>query len=273
MQLKAWVEITRPFNGIMGALAVLVGFFVSLNNFLINGSLILGLLSVFFILSAGMMVNDFFDRFIDKKKKPRKPIPSERISAKHALYGSFVLFFVGIILSVWADIAAGLIALVNSFLLVIYSKEFSKKPLVGNVIVAFLVGSSFVFGAAVAGNVFSMTVFVLAILAFLSTLAREVFKDCEDIEADKGERKTLPITIGEDKSSNLAGFLTMLSVLLSPVPFLIGLNWFYLAVVVVADAYFLWIIRQGLKKEYGFCSRHMKYAQALVLIGFLAGIL
>jgi len=61
------------------------------------------------------------------------------------------------------------------------------------------VGSTFLFGGAAVGR--PEAVVVLALLAGLSTFAREVIKDVEDVVGDREEGlHTLPVAIGERRS-------------------------------------------------------------------------
>ncbi|WP_169333441.1 UbiA family prenyltransferase, partial [Natronococcus jeotgali] len=95
-------------------------------------------------------------------------------------------------------------------------------PGIGNALVAYLVGSTFLFGAAAVGQLIGAVV-ILFLLSALSTGAREIIKDVEDIRGDRQEGlNTLPIAIGERRALFIAATLLVVVVLTSPVPYLLG---------------------------------------------------
>ncbi len=96
----------------------------------------------------------------------------------------------------WAAIA---IAVINLLALLAYTEFFKGLPGVGNALVAYLVGSTFLFGGAAVGEI--GPAIVLAVLAATATLTREIIKDVEDIDGDRAEGlNTLPIAIGERRA-------------------------------------------------------------------------
>ena len=90
----------------------------------------------------------------------------------------------------------------------------------GNLLISYLGGSTFLFGAAAVGQL-SASVVVLFLLAALSTFAREVIKDVEDLAGDREEGlQTLPIMIGRRPALGLAVAVLTVAVAASPVPYL-----------------------------------------------------
>jgi geranylgeranylglycerol-phosphate geranylgeranyltransferase len=85
---------------------------------------------------------------------------------------------------------AVIIAEVNIIALLTYTQFFKGRPGVGNGVVAYLGGSTFLFGGAVVGHV-GATV-VLFFLAMLSTFAREVIKDIEALSSSATSVSGLP---------------------------------------------------------------------------------
>ena len=143
--MLSYLEILRPQNGVIGIFAVIVGaMLVGFNNYFF---IALACLSVFIILSAGNVINDYFDYEIDKINKKNRPIPSGRIKRNSALYYSIALFLIGIALAFYLNFNNFILALINSGLLILYSYKLKGQPLIGNVIVSWLVGSTFIFGS------------------------------------------------------------------------------------------------------------------------------
>ena len=90
--------------------------------------------------------------------------------------------------------------------------------------------------------------------------------------ADKGFRNTLPIVIGKGRATVSAAAFVMLAVIISPLPYMAGFfRELYLPVMVVADIYFLYILWKS--RDAGFCAKHMKIAQFIALLAFIAGLL
>lgn len=230
---------------------------------------------VFLVTGAGNAINDYFDIDIDRINKPQRPIPSGEIGLGTALYFSLALFFAGTFLAVSINLICGAIALVNSLLLIYYASTLKRTPLLGNIAVGYLTGSTFLFGGAVfyaSGGIGG--VFVLFLLATLATLAREIVKDIEDIKGDREDgARTLPIIIGKKKAAYVASLIGLVAVLASPIPYLQSLMSIrYLFLVGIADILFAVAVYYILiRDEPARSSRMFKMAMALALISFIAG--
>ena len=75
--------------------------------------------------------------------------------------------------------------------------------------ISFLTGLTFVFGGVIVGEILA-SIF-LGFYPFITTLAREIIKDMEDVEGDKMEgATTLPIISGMRTSSIIAAFFLIL---------------------------------------------------------------
>ena len=272
MNLSAWLDLIRPVNALMTGLGVAVGYFLASGGFPVDENLGLAMLSAMLIASGGMAINDYFDRFIDVKIKHWRPIPSGRIKSWHALLVSLALFGAGIYSSGLINTMCYWIAIIATVLLIVYSAYLARIPLLGNLTIALNTGLTFVYGeAAATGAVFSLNVTILFILAFMSTLAREIYKDIEDIAGDKGSRRTLPMVIGKLPSAIIASSAIILSVVASPVPFIMNtLNIKYLITVVIADFIFAYIAFASIVNNKVY-SKELKIAQLIGLIAFLVG--
>ena len=66
-----YITITRPVNGLMSVFAVYIATLVAGMPIYPEFSVILAMLSVFFINGGGMVINDYFDVEIDKINKPQ----------------------------------------------------------------------------------------------------------------------------------------------------------------------------------------------------------
>ena len=258
------MEVMRPGNCLMASVAALIGFLVA-DTSPEPLTVVLVALAVFAVTGAGNAVNDYFDREIDAVNRPGRPIPSGRISPESAHRWSIVLFGAGCILAFFINPLALAIAIFNSILLYFYARNLKVTPFAGNLAVGYLTGSTFLFGGA-AGSDVEITVF-LFLLASLATLSREIEKDIEDVAGDRTSgAKTLPIVIGEKKSSILAASFVIAAIGLS---YLAPLGRAYLAAVAVADLLFLAALASILKGEAPKAQKMLKAGMAAALAAFL----
>jgi geranylgeranylglycerol-phosphate geranylgeranyltransferase len=244
--VRGYVELTRPGNALLSALLTFIGAFVAQGATAVTIPVGAAVLATMFAVGAGNAINDYFDREIDRINDPERPIPRGAVEPAHALGFSVALFLGAILTALTLPWEAILIAGVNLIALVAYTELFKGLPGVGNLVVAYLGGSTFLFGAAAVGGL-DPVVFVLFGLASLSTATREIVKDVEDIEGDREEGlETLPLVIGERRALHVGTVLLVLAVLGSPVPFLeetFGIV--YLFAVTPALAFLLWGAREG----------------------------
>jgi len=292
-----YLEIIRPKNCLMAAFAVLIGSFLVLKMDLLEvwEPVAFAMGAAFLITGAGNAINDYFDVEADRLNRPDRPIPSETVSVRGALAFSIVLFIAGILLSAFTNFLTLGIAAFNSILLLFYSWSLQHKTFFGNFTVAYLTGSTFLFGGAAVGNIQLPLVFGL--LAGLVTVSREIFKDLEDIEGDKKtflkkssltKKRFMERFIVTDegviiKYKEKTGVITSIvslgiAIVLSPLPYSLGLMDFnYLLFVLPVDAVFAFCIVFSLaakkKEDFTRMRNAAKYGYFLGLLAFLAAIL
>jgi geranylgeranylglycerol-phosphate geranylgeranyltransferase len=270
--VRGFLELTRPGNAIAAGVLTFIGSFVatagSLPAVVPTGAAVA---ATVLATGAGNAINDYFDRDIDRINNPERAIPRGAVSPRGALVFSVVLFLaaVAIALALLPPLAIA-IAVINLLALVTYTEFFKGLPGVGNALVAYLGGSTFLFGGAAVGNV--QPTVVLFLLAALSTLAREIIKDVEDVAGDREEGlNTLPIAIGERRSLQVAAGLLAVALLASPVPYLLGtFGLAYLVVVVPADLIMLYAGYESFDDPTAGQS-HLKYGMFLAAVAFIVG--
>ena len=204
MKLTAVIQVIRPFNCLMASMATAIGYWVSLDHFLLSRPLALAMAAAFLVCGAGQAINDYFDRALDQKTKPRRPIPSGRIPARWVLGQALALFAAGNLLALQLKPVSSAISLAFTLLLIAYSWKLKKVKYVGNWVVAMGTAVTLVFGASLAGVYYP--VLFLAFSALLANLGRELTKDLEDLEGDKGHKTTLPMLIGKSRVKSLVLF-------------------------------------------------------------------
>lgn len=290
--MLAYVETLRPANSLMAAVAVIIGGLIVIKG--ISQDLMLAALAAFLITCAGNAINDYTDVESDRINRPKRPIPSGRVSARSVLAFSIILFAAGIAVSGLVNWVVFAIAVFNSLILVLYSFHLQNKLLIGNVAISYLVGSAFLFGGAAVDNVVLPA--LLGLLAGFSNIGREITKDLQDIEGDKaGFLKRLAkagtaiverfgIAGRKPKLKHKTRLLTMaalslaLAVTVSPAPYILGmLRLPYLIVLVptnLAFVYAIYLLARGRgRASYSRISKAIKLGMLLGLVAFLAGAL
>ena len=270
--LKGFLVAIRPLNCLMGSIASVIGGFVSAP--LLTLSLIyplsLASIAVFLIIGGGNSINDYFDVEIDKINRPNRPVPSGALTQLWILIYSAMLLSVGVVLAGAINFTCLAIAMVNSALLILYSWKFKRSALIGNVLIGYLTGSTFLFGGAAANAYFIPSILFLS--AMFAITSREVIKDVEDIRGDlQVGASTLPIKWGVRPSLLLAACFMFVAVVISPIPFLISaFGWAYLTIVVVADIILIYSIALSWTSPTK-ASTYIKYGMLAVLMAYIIG--
>jgi geranylgeranylglycerol-phosphate geranylgeranyltransferase len=279
MHLKAFFRLTRIEHSLFLALAVLVGEIVVTKEIALWPT-IFGVLSVFFIGLGSFALNDFMDYPTDKKNKRKdRPVVNGSISAWAAMVTAKVSFPLGVLFALLVNLNCFWIAVVFSILAVLYSYTLKKLLLLGNMFIAFSMAIPFIFGNYIVSNQISASIQVLASIAFLTGLGREIIKSIQDMAGDKKYgRWTLPIAVGKTISKYFAVLYILIAVVMSPIPFLLlpkfQDNWLYLGPVLVTDVILLWNVWSMVRlKELERVRKLTLLALGIGLVGFLLGAL
>jgi geranylgeranylglycerol-phosphate geranylgeranyltransferase len=269
MTAAGFIRITRPVNAVVAGIAAVVAYLVATGT-LVPGVFLL-LVIVCLITAAGNVMNDYFDAGIDAVNRPDRPIPSGQVSRRAAWWYAVLLFLAGIAASLFTPPLCIAFAIVNSLLLVFYAGRLKGIPLAGNITVAYLTGSMFLFGGAFAGYAGFVHLLPLAGISFLATMARELLKDAEDVEGDAaGGASTLPIRIGVRKTAYCAFAFILLSAAASIVPFwLWGVP--YLVMIGIVDLVLMAAAYRTLSCETPDCVRKSG-ASSLLKYGMFASL-
>ncbi len=267
--VRGIIEITRPINALAAGLLTGIGVFVAGGT--VGWPAGAAVLATILATAGGNTINDYVDRDIDRINAPDRPIPRGAMTPQAALSWSVLLFAAAIAVAVTLPVLAVVIATVNLLALVTYTSVFKGQPGAGNVLVGLLGGSTFPFGAAAVGHL-TVTIGVLFVLAALSTIARELIKDVEDLAGDREEGLyTLPMAIGRRRSLQLASVLLGLAIGASPLPYLLGtFGWPYLLAIVPA------LLLMGTASYVSYQTpargqRWLKYGMFMAIIAFVIG--
>ena len=232
--LGAYIELMRPKNLILAGATVPLGAYFALmeesSGFPVL-AVSLHVLAVVLFTGAGNAMNDIKDAAIERTAHPMRPLPSGRLTTGQAraftslLWGGSVFAHVGGLLVVDADVGiylpTALIYVLAVVLMVTYDHGPATKNrgLAGNAVVSLLVGAVILYGASSVGGFQRPVVWWIFGVVFLTNLAREMVKDCMDMEADEGSRHTLPMTYGKEKVRMAAYVVIMCALVCLYVPF------------------------------------------------------
>ncbi len=264
-KIKALFQVTRPLNAFSAGIATFIGGMIGGLEF----EIIIAVIATILGTGAGNSVNDFFDASIDAINNPERPIPSGRLSKRQVAFFSMILFSLAVFITLFLSMLAIIIGIVNLVLLIIYSSHLKGVPLIGNLAVGYLTGSTFLFGGVSVGG--GEKTLILFLLAALVTVSREIIKDIEDIEGDKKQgTNTLPQIIGEKKSLYISSFFMICGIILSPIPIAIGFNLLYLGFIIPTNILgvisLFYAINSPSKSQ-----KLLKIAMIIAIIGFLVG--
>jgi len=230
MDIRAYIELSRPLNLLVVSIAILLAAFMTKE---INYEVVYAIISVVLITSGGNGINDYFDFKIDRVNKPKRPIPSGKITKSGAYRFSMAMFILGIGISFLINIYCVIISLFASVLLYIYAKDLKNSGFPGNLTIAGLTGLAIIYAGISVSSIDRIA--YVAIFAFLINLGREIIKDVEDYEGDISQgARTLPIKYGIKKALYTSLVPLIMIILITPIPYYVGLySQYYMAIMII----------------------------------------
>ena len=241
-----WATLFRLGNNLTGVFGVFLGSIIALGDVpqgLLAHITILHASSVLFFMCSWNALNDIYDFEIDLVNRPDRPLPSGRISLNHAKTATAITMISSILsiaLCYWLisgsnpvegfevsdwypSLAIWIIALI---LLISYEFPFGlrlkDKGLPGNISISISVGLVVVFGASAVFEPFSEKAWSLFFVGIFYNTSREIIKDVQDMEGDKG-RNTLAMRIGSENARTVAWMMSILALASVLLPFAIGI--------------------------------------------------
>lgn len=189
------------------------------------------ILSTILIAAAGYIINDVMDQETDNDNKPGQVVIGKSISEAMAYNLYFALNVTGVGIGFYLSNTiqkptfAGIFIIIVT-LLYLYATTFKKMMLVGNLIVAFLLGFSIIIigvydllpltfetNQKEMGVYFSLLL-DYAIFAFILNFIREIVKDMEDVNGDYNQgMNTLPIVLGVSRTGKVVFGLGIIATL------------------------------------------------------------
>jgi geranylgeranylglycerol-phosphate geranylgeranyltransferase len=216
----ATIQILRPHNMLAAAACVACGYALSGGTDV--GPVAWTVLFTALVTGFGNLINDFYDRDIDRVNKPARPIPSGRLTPRYVAR----LYWTGSLLTVVAMAAlidGPVLALVLAWQVALYVyARFGKRIFFGGgLLIASIAASAFFAGAVLAGD-WRAAIFPGG-FAFLLVLGRELIKGAEDVAGDRAAGALTPaVRYGVGPTVRWGVTILMLCLMLVPLPGLTG---------------------------------------------------
>ena len=232
--LGAYIALMRPKNLVLAGATVPLGAYFALmggDNAFPLAAVVLHVLAVVLFTGAGNAMNDIKDAEIDKTAHPMRPLPLGQLTVVQASRFTSLLWtlsvgaHIGGLLAVEPSVSTYLPTVVIYILAVVLMITYDHGPatknrgLSGNIVISLLVGAVILYGASAVGGFTEPVIWWIFGVVFLTNLAREMVKDCMDMEADAGSRQTLPMTYGKEKVRMAAYVVIMGALVCLYVPF------------------------------------------------------
>lgn len=236
-KLKGLFRLIRFELPLAAGICVLLGQLFALGDFASLFITAAGFCSVFLISASILVSNDYFDMETDKINAPDRPIPSNLVTPAEALSFAIFLLLAGFVFSYLISIPALLFSVGLTVIGILYNGKFKKHGFIGNLMVSFSVGMTFIFGGLSVGMPFNKLVLFFAVIAALIDLGEEIAADSMDVKGDLliGS-KSIAIKYGKTTAIKISSFMFFFVILLSTIPFL--LKWFaiiYLIPILIMD--------------------------------------
>ncbi|MBS7609781.1 geranylgeranylglycerol-phosphate geranylgeranyltransferase [Candidatus Bathyarchaeota archaeon] len=273
-KLEGFIRLMRPANCLMMGFAVIVGAIMAYPKALIFiwEKIFLGAITGFLLTASSMVINDYYDREIDAINEPSRPIPSGLIKPKEAFSYALLITVLGFLASLFTSLLCLFIAAMAWVISVTYTTIGKRTGFLGNLLVSACVSVPFLYGSVAALDKVHENILIFVLMVFLSNTGREVNKGIVDVEGDRIRNiRTLAVCYGERRAAMVASVLYISSVLLSPIPWILGLVSFpFIPMVTMAD---LGLLASSTLLLKDFSKEMAKKVKNLALLSFMAGLL
>ena len=236
-KIDSVIGLIKPELPMIAGVCVIAGQIVSHTGLPSLMTVTYGFLAGFFLSASAMVSNDYFDLEVDRVDKPHRPFPSGRVSGWEVLAIAAVLAALGLVMAALLGSTPLAFAAVILIIGLLYNWRLKESGPLGNMMVAFSVASTFLFGGVSVGGLNDPLIWVFASIAFLFNLAAEISSGAMDMDGDRlrGSR-SIAIVHGKEFALRVAGVLTVAIVILTFIPIGAGwLGWAYVVPVIAAD--------------------------------------
>ena len=232
-----YLELCRPKNLLLAGLTVPLGALFAVESQVSSypySIVAAHTLAVVAFTAAGNTMNDIKDLDIDTTAHPSRPLPAGRVTVKNAKTFAIFLWLMSVLglaqgigllydgngLSA-DDLPSVAIYMIAIILMMTYDHGPATKNqgLTGNIVISMLVAAVLLYGAAGVGSIWQPHLWWIFGTIFFVNLAREIVKDCFDMESDEGRRETFPMSVGKEKARMFAYVFIMAGLVCLYIPF------------------------------------------------------
>ncbi|MBK8229943.1 MAG: UbiA family prenyltransferase [Candidatus Eisenbacteria bacterium] len=235
-RLKLYWEFSRPFTLIAPALGMLSGGVTALGAGVpseITGGLLLkivfGTLMAAVLNGASNGINQIYDLDVDRVNKPKRPIPSGRLSTREAGWVTLVLYLVAALFAALVNLQCFVLASAAAFLTIIYSVppiRTKRNAILANLTIAIPRGLLLkVAGWSMTKDAFhGGEAWYIGAIFGLFLLGASTTKDFADMKGDAaGGCITLPVKYGARRAAWMIAPFFVLPFLLIPIGVMTGM--------------------------------------------------
>ena len=165
-------------------------------------------------ISAGYIINNFFDTEKDLINRPLKTILEKEISGKTKLRGYIILNLICLIFATQVSMKAFLFFLFYIISIFLYSVKISRHTFFGNILSVLLSITPF-FAIVLYYKYFTIEFLLHALFLFFLILIKELLKDLKSLKGDiTMNYKTIPVMYGEKTTKNyiLLAIITIVTI-------------------------------------------------------------
>jgi len=212
-------KITRPLNVFISFISIAIAAIICTISTYIADRILLASVSGALATAAGNIINDLFDIEIDKINRPDRPLAANTLTESEAVFLCILFSFSSLLLAYFINLPCFIIDTSAIILLFLYSFKLKKVILLGNFIVAFLTGLTFIYGGVSVNNL--KYAIMPAAFAFLINMIREIIKDMEDIEGDKSSGVfSFPYLYGSNLAKKVIVLFSLILITATFIPYI-----------------------------------------------------
>ena len=281
-----FIKILRPLNLVIANICIILSAHFIYSNTLDSSSSyllpndfynLLPLIIVVFMLGGfSNIINDVLDLKIDTYNNSSRPLPSKNITPIKAILFAALLFFISIYLLLFSNyfnvFSRQIICYIILPLMILYTPIFKKIPLLGNIIIGFILSMVFIITEVYLRNDIYYLIFP-GVFAFIITVIREIIKDIVDIDGDRKYKiHTFPVVFGIQTSIYLVICFSVLLFIVSFIPYIMFPNNFIYIITLIILIHLpisvgIYYLLKNPNKEY--CIFYSKLLKLITCFGII----
>jgi len=270
----AHLEMTRPYTMFHSGLVAIAGYELAAQGHTVVWRVVLAALVTMCGWEAGLYAGDYYDRDIDARSKPLRPVPSGRISAREAFLTMVGLIVAGCLCALALGVGNLVLAILTTVFGIAYSKTFKSRAILGNFDRGVLGVCAVLFGALAGGDIARPAVLLLAALVFFHDAATNLVGAVRDVDGDRDAGcTTVPVVYGVARSVDIAAILALCWIVIGCALIIVvrpgglALALFIAAVALAARVYApLWATRATVSRPRALSAHKYLVVERLVLM-------